>query len=117
MVKESDLAKKQQTVNGGCQVAHALYFYGDPVYCIVYGIMRPYKNFPSRPYTSAQNKFNKIISRLRIEMEHGFAIYQNLWTWNGFYLGLKLGQGAVVYYAVAILLADIWTCIQVAKLV
>lgn len=112
MVEESGLAEKLRTVNGGRRAAHALYLYGDPAYCTVYGIMGPYKNFPSRLCTPAQDKFNKIMSRLRIEVEHGFAIHQNLWTWNGFHLGLKLGQRAAVCYAVAVLLANIWTCIR-----
>ena len=52
------------------------------------------------------------MSRLRIEVEQGFALHQNLWTWNGFHLGLKLRQGAAVCYAVSVLLANIWTCIR-----
>lgn len=45
-------------------------------------------------------------------MEHGFAIYQNLWIWNGFYLDLELSQGVAVCYVVLVLLANIWTCIR-----
>lgn len=74
--------------------------------------MEPYKNYLGRPRTVAHNKFNKMMSKLRIEVEYGFAIYQNLWTWNGFHLGLKLGQGAVVCYAVFVLLANAWTCMR-----
>ncbi len=74
--------------------------------------MGPYKNYPGRPRTPAQEKFNKVISRLRIEVEHGFAIHQNLWTWNGFHLGLKIRQGAAIGYAVSVLLSNIWTCMR-----
>lgn len=52
------------------------------------------------------------MSKLRIKVEHGFALHQNLWTWNGFHLGLKLCQGAAVCYAVSVLLANIWTCMR-----
>lgn len=72
--------EKLREVNGGRQPAHALYLYGDPAYCTVYGIMESYKNYPGRPQTPVQEKFNKAMSRLRIEVEHGFAIHQNLWT-------------------------------------
>lgn len=40
--------------------------------------MGPYKNYPSRSQTLAQEKFYKAISRLWIEVKHGFAIHQNL---------------------------------------
>ena len=80
MVEYSGLADKLRTVNGERQPTHALYLYGNPVYSTVYGIMGPYKNYPSRLQIVAQNKFNKAImmSRLQIELEHGFAIHQNL---------------------------------------
>lgn len=52
------------------------------------------------------------MAKLRIEVEHGFALHQNLWTWNGFHLGLKLQQGAALCYAVAALLANAWTCLR-----
>lgn len=52
------------------------------------------------------------MARLRIEVEHGFAIHQNLWTWNGFHLNLKIRQGAAVEYTVSVLLSNIWTCLR-----
>lgn len=62
MVEESGLAAKLQTINEGCRPPHALYLYGDPAYTTIYGIMGPYKNYPSRPHTPAQEQFNKIMS-------------------------------------------------------
>lgn len=112
MVELSDLDKKLRAVNAGRRPAHALYLYGNPAYCTVYGIMGPYKNYSNRPRTPAQDKFNKVMSRLRIEVEHGFGIHQNLWTWNGFHLNLKVRQGAAIGYAVSVLLANIWTCLR-----
>lgn len=108
----SGLESKLRKVNGNWRPAHALYLYGDPVYCTVYGIMGPYKNYADRPRTEAHEQFNKAMSRVQIEVKHSFAIHQNLWTWNGFHLGLKLSQGAAVTYAVSILLANIWTCVR-----
>ena len=112
MVELSGLEAKLRAVNRGRRLATALYLYGDPAYSTVYGIMGPYKNYPGRPRTAAHNRFNKMMSKLRIEVEHGCAIHQNLWTWNGFHLGLKLGQGAAVCYAVSVLLANAWTCMR-----
>lgn len=71
MVECSGLVEKPRAVNGGRRPARALYLYGDPAYSTVYGIMGPYKNYPSRPQTPAQNKFNKAMSRLRIEENTG----------------------------------------------
>lgn len=112
MVELSGLEGKLRSVNAGRRSARARYLYGDPAYSTIYGIMGPYKNYPNRPRTAAHERFNKTMSRLRIEVEHGFAIHQNLWTWNGFHLGLKLRQGAAICYAVSVLLANAWTCMR-----
>lgn len=48
MVEDSGIVEKLREVNGGRRPAHALYLYGDPAYCTVYGIMGPYKNYPLR---------------------------------------------------------------------
>lgn len=112
MVELSGLEAKLRAINAGRRPAMALYLYGDPAYSTVYSIMGPYKNYPNYPRTAAYDRFNKAISRLRIEVEHGFAIHQNLWTWNSFHLGLRLQQGAVISYAVSVLLANAWTCMR-----
>lgn len=112
MVEYPGLQENLRAVNAGRRPAHALYLYGDPAYSTGYGIMGPYKNYPRRPRTAAEDQFNKIMSELRIEVEHGFAIHQNLWTWNGFHLGLRICQGAAICYTVSVLLSNIWTCIQ-----
>ncbi len=112
MVEESSLAAKLQAVNRGCQPIYALYLYGNPAYTTIYGIMGPYKNYLSHSCTLAQEQFNKIMSRLQIEVEYGFAIHQNLWTWNRFHLGLKVSQGLPVYYAISVFLVNIWICIR-----
>lgn len=64
MVELSSLTEKLRLVNGGRCPAHALYLYGDPAYCTIYGIMGPYKNYPGRPQIPAQEKFNKAMAKL-----------------------------------------------------
>lgn len=78
MVELSGLEARLRAVNAGRRPAMALYLYGDPAYSTVYSIMGPYKNYPNRPRTAAHDRFNKAMSRLQIEVEHGFAIHQNL---------------------------------------
>lgn len=74
--------------------------------------MGPYKNYFGRHQTLAQKKFNKAITKLQIKVKHGFAIHQNLWTWNGFYLGLKISKKAVAEHAILVLILNIWTCMR-----
>lgn len=113
MVESSGLEKKLREVNGGRRPALALYLYSlDPAFCSVYGIMGPYKNYPGRLRTAAQNQFNEIMSKLKIEIENGFAIHQNIWTWNAYHLGLKVSQGGAICYAVSVLFSNIWTCLR-----
>lgn len=89
-----------------------MYLYGNLVYNNIYKIMRPYKNYLSWPQILAQTKFNKAMAWLQIEVEHGFTLHQNLWTWNGFYLNLKIWQRTAVRYTVLVILLNIWTCLQ-----
>lgn len=112
MVELFGLTEKLRLVNEDWQPADALYLYGDPAYCIVYNIMGLYKKYPGRPQTLAQEKFNKTMAKLQIKVEYSFAIHQNLRTWNGFYLGLKIGQRVAVKYAVLMFLSNIWICIK-----
>ncbi len=90
MVKLSGFEARLRAINAGCSLAMILYFYDDPAYFTIYGIMGPYQNYLNWPRTPTHDQFNKAMSHLHIEVEHGFAIHQNFWTWNGFYLGLKL---------------------------
>ena len=47
MVEFSGLEKRLCEVNQEKRPCMTLYLYGDRVYCIVYGIMGPYKNYPN----------------------------------------------------------------------
>lgn len=94
-------------------IEERLWLYGDPAYQGSYGIMGSYRAFANRPVTHIQKKFNRRMSKLRIAVEHGFALHQNLWTFNGFRLGLKIEQSPVAaYYVVAVLLSNIYTCLR-----
>lgn len=90
MVELFGLEVKHHTINAKYCLAIALYLYGDSTDSTIYDIIELYKNYPNHLRTAAYNQFNKAMSRLKIKIEYGFAIYQNFWTWNGFYLGLKL---------------------------
>lgn len=94
MVESSGLEKQLRKVNGNRPpAAHALYVYClDPAFRSVYGITGPYRNYPGRLRTPAEDQFNTIMSNLRKDVEHGFATHQNLWTWNAYHLGLKISQ-------------------------
>lgn len=76
----SDLVEKLRKVNGGQHSVYDFYLYRDLAYCIIYSIMGLYKNYLGRPQTSVQEKFKKALSRLQIELKHGFAMHENLWT-------------------------------------
>ena len=90
MVELLELHKKLRAINAGRRPARVLYLYDDLEYCTIYGIMKPYRYYSNCLHTPAQDKFNKVMAILRIKVEHSFAIHQNLWTWNGFHLQLKV---------------------------
>lgn len=58
----------------------AFYLYSNPAYITVYRIISLYKNYLKWPKTVVHNRFNKIISKLRIKIKYGLAIDQNLST-------------------------------------
>ena len=74
MVKQSSLAKKLRAFNKSWQPAHTFSLYGVLIYSTLYKII-----YLSRSHTLTQNQSSKIMSRLKIKVDHGFAIYQNLW--------------------------------------
>lgn len=72
------LKDKLGAMNIKRRLIQVFYLYKDPAYLIIYSIIKLYKNYSGQPRTSVYNWFNKIISKLRIKVEHEFAIYQNL---------------------------------------
>ncbi len=55
MMELLGLEKRLCKVNQERYLCMALYLYGDPAYCTVYGIMGPYKNYSNRPKTAMHN--------------------------------------------------------------
>lgn len=91
-----------------------LFLYGDPAYRMSYGVMAPYTHSRSRHYLpDAERAFNQRLSRVRIAVEHAFGHTQVLWTYTAFAKGLHSEQQPVgVYFAVAVLLTNCYTCFR-----
>lgn len=107
MVEFSDMFEKLRVVNKCYWPIYTSYLYEDPAYSIVYSIMGPYKNYPQKSRIATEEKFNKTMAKLQIELEYGFAIYQNLQAWNNYYLQLKVLQGVVIRYVILAFLLNI----------
>lgn len=112
MLEFSDIFEKLRAINKCYWSIHTSYLYKDPAYSIVYSIMGPYKNYLQKSRIATEEKFNKTMAKLQIELEHGFAIYQNLWAWNNYYLQLKVLQGVVIRYVVSVFLLNIQICLR-----
>lgn len=93
MVEQSGLEEKQRAVNGGRRPAHGLYLYGDPAYCTVYGIMGPYKNYPTRPRTPAQYQFNRSCHGYGLRWNMGLLLIRTYGPGMAFIWGLKFIKG------------------------
>lgn len=78
MVELSDIETKLFKVNYRRRLYITLYLYEDPTYYTVYDIMKPYKNYPNCLRIATHNWFNKLMAKLRIEIEYNFVRHQNL---------------------------------------
>lgn len=96
MVKSLSLKAKIYIVNQKKRFDITFYCYDDVIYSIIYKIIEVYKNHLGQPKIAIHNRFNKMMAKLKIEIELNFDIYQSLWICNDFHLGLKLGQKAIV---------------------
>lgn len=79
MVELSGLESKFRVINVGRRLDQAFYLYRDPIFSIVYNIIRLYKNYIGWPRTLTHNWFSKTMLKLKNEVEYKFTIYQNLW--------------------------------------
>ena len=85
-----------------------LYLYEDSAYNEHFDIMNSYSNS-----TNEKFEFNKIMSSMRIAIEHSFDIIKNLWIVHAFEKFMKLDfQFVVVYYMMTILLINCFICIR-----
>lgn len=78
MVELLGLEIKLCKVNHGRWPYITLYLYGDPAYYTIYNIIGFFKNYSNQLRIATHNRFNKIMAKLCIEINHGFALYQNL---------------------------------------
>ena len=113
MVRDTHLEEYLKKLNCGQLPEDRLFLYGDPAYQGCWGIMGAYKSHIGRPITSDQKRFNIYMSKLRIEVEHAFAIYANSWQLFTKKSIMKIGSSpATAYYLVAVLLSNITNCLQ-----
>ena len=110
---ETGLENRLRILDEGVQNEDWLYLYGDPAYTASYGIIGPFKADVGRPLNVALREMNAHMSSLRISVEHGFGKIMQLWQFNGHEKSLKIGLSPVAgYYIVAVLLANIHTCLR-----
>ena len=113
MVRDTHLEEYLKKLNCGQLPEDRLFLYGDPAYQGCWGIMGAYKSHIGRPITSDQKCFNIRMSRLRIEVEHTFAIHANSWQLFTKKSIMKIGSSpATAYYLVAVLLSNITNCLR-----
>jgi len=89
---------------------HHLQLFGDPAYGLNTQIISP---FPKQGRTAKQQEWNKCMSKVRIEVEHGFALVTNNWQflqakWKHRVFLSPIGR----YYRVAVLLTNALACIR-----
>jgi hypothetical protein len=110
---DSGVEKILRELHEGLSEDERLYLYGDPAYTVSFAIMGPYKARVGHPLTESKKAINAHMSSLRISVEHGFGKIMNLFSFNGYRRGLRIGLSPVgSYYMMAVLLANIHTCLQ-----
>ena len=87
-----------------------LQLFGDPAYGLNQQIISP---FPKQGLTSDQQEWNMQMSKVRIEVEHGFALVINNWRfleaeWKHHVFQSPVGR----YYCVGVLLTNALACFQ-----
>ena len=113
MLRDSKLEDYLKRLNEGHPVEERLFLYGDPAYQGCWGIMGAYKSTRDGPVTPDQKRFNVRMSRLRIEVEHAFAIHANSWQLFTKKHVMKIGLSpAAAYYLVAVLMSNITNCLR-----
>lgn len=89
---------------------HHLQLFGDPAYGLNGQIISP---FPKSGLTDDQQEWNIQMSKVRIEVEHDFALMTNNWQFLGAKGKLHIFLSPVVrYYCVGVLLPNALVCLQ-----
>ena len=96
------------------QICHnhpTLYLYGDPAYYASFGCIGPYRRASGLSHDQA--RFNKMMSSIRIAVEHGFGLTQKQWSHAAWSLANKEGLSPITaYYLVGVLLTTCFTCMR-----
>ena len=88
---------------------HYLQLFGDPAYGLNQQIISPFSK-PGR--TDAQQEWNTQMSKVRIEVEHGFALVTNVWRFLGAKQKHRVFWSPVGrYYRVGVLLTNALACL------
>ena len=94
----------------GSTEPHFLQLFGDPAYGLNRQIISP---FPKPGRTDNQQEWNTQMSKVRIEVEHGFALVTNIWRFLGVKQKHRVFQSPVGrYYRVGVLLANALACLH-----
>ena len=87
-----------------------LQLFGDPAYGLNEQIISP---FPKPGQSDDQQEWNTRMSKVRIEVEHGFSLVTNVWRFLGVKSKHRVFQSPVGrYYRVGVLLANALACLQ-----
>lgn len=108
----SGIQQHLRTLNAGLIPEERCYLYGDPAYSLSYGVISAYKAVRGQPLNPVLREVNKLMSRLRVSVEHSFGRTMMLWGFNGFKNDLKVGLSPIAaYFIVSVLLSNVHTCI------
>lgn len=89
---------------------HYLQLFGDPAYGLSKQIISP---FPKPGRTDDQQEWNTQMSKVRIEVEHGFALVTNVWRFLGVKQKHHIFRSPVGrYYRVGVLLTNALACLH-----
>lgn len=90
-----------------------LFLYGDPAYCSSRICLGAYKSPPGGRMTESQRRFNRQMAKTRIEVEHGFGLWKNLWTSLEMSRNLRSGLSPIgSWMRTAVLFTNIFTCMK-----
>ena len=106
-IGEADKGADEST--GGVEPRY-LQLFGDPAYGLNTQIISP---FPKLGRTDDQQEWNTQMSKVRIEVEHGFALVANNWRLLGARWKLRVFLSPVGrYYRVGVLLTNALACLR-----
>jgi hypothetical protein len=89
-----------------------LYLFGDAGYEHEFGLWAPFQHANGwRSLEPEQLRFNRMFSKARIEVEHGFGLVNNLWLAHTYKRKQQSGNQLVsAHYMAAVLMTNLYTC-------